>query len=241
MIVVGREGAAEEPVPDTVLAVYAHPDDPEVSAGGTLATWAKAGSQVHLVVCTAGEKGSSDPAADPSELATRRAAEIAAAASVLVLAGHELLGFLDGEVDNTLALRQVLVGRIRALRPDVVVGPDPTAVFFGESYVNHHDHRAVGWAVLDACAPAASSPLYFPEQGPAHQVGEIWLSGTLEPDTWVDVEDTVATKAEALRCHATQLGDGADLVEEVIRQRAEEAGRPVDLAYAEAFRRLRLG
>lgn len=241
MDVVGRDGARDESVPATVLAVYAHPDDPEVSAGGTLVSWAKAGAAVHLVVCTAGEKGSTDPAADPVALASRRAEEVRAAAEVLGLAGYELLGFPDGEIDNTLALREVLVARIRALRPDVVVGPDPTAVFFGDSYVNHHDHREVGWAVLDACAPAAASPLYFPDQGAPHQVGEVWLSGTLEPDVWVDVEPTVAAKAEALRCHASQLGEGADVVEEVVRQRGADAGRAVALTCAEAFRRLRPG
>jgi len=240
MIVVGRGGAAEEAVPTTVLAIYAHPDDPEVSAGGTLASWAAAGAAVHLVICTAGEKGSSDAAADPEELAVRRTGEVAAAAAVLGLVDFELLGFPHGEADNTLALREVLVGRIRTLQPDVVVGPDPTAVFFGQSYVNHHDHREVGWALLDACAPAASSPLYFPDQGPPHQVRELWLSGTLEPDTWVDVEQAIGAKAAALRCHASQLGEGAEVVEQVIRQRAEEAGRTAELAYAEAFRRLRL-
>lgn len=242
MHVVGRSGAIGHEVPRTVFAVYAHPDDPEVSAGGTLAAWTEAGAAVHLVICTAGEKGSSDPDTDPVALAAERALEVDAAAEVLGLAAHHVLGFSDGEVVNTVGLREVLVGHVRALRPDVVVGPDPTATFFGDSYVNHHDHREVGWAVLDACAPAASSPLYFPDQGPPHQVAEVWLSGTLEPDTWVDVEPVLGSKAQALACHQTQLGGDADLalVEAVVRQRAEEAGREVELASAEAFRRLRL-
>lgn len=242
MHVVDRSGPVAHAAPARVLAVYAHPDDPEVSAGGTLAGWAEAGSEVHLVICTAGEKGSLDPVAEPAEVAAARSQEVAAAATVLALADHEILGFPDGEVDNTLALREVLVARIRAVRPTVVVGPDPTATFFGDSYVNHHDHRQVGWALLDACAPASASPLYFPDQGPVHQVEEVWLSGTLEPDTWVDVAPVLATKAEALACHRSQLGGVADvaMVEAVVRQRAEEAGQEVDLASAEAFRRLRL-
>jgi LmbE family N-acetylglucosaminyl deacetylase len=241
MIVVGADGTADEQAaPTAALAVYAHPDDPEISAGGTLATWAAAGTDVHLVICSAGDKGANASGLDPSTLAPYRAGEVAAAAAALGLAGHEVLGLPDGEVDNTQELRATLVGRIRALRPEVVVGPDPTAVFFGDSYVNHHDHREVGWAVLDACAPAAGSPLYFPEHGAAHHVSEVWLSGTLEPDTWVDVEAQVMTKVAALRCHASQLGDGDEVVEAVIRQRGEEAGRQVGLACAESFRRLRL-
>ena len=240
--VVTRSGPLDLPPPRTVLAVYAHPDDPEVSAGGTLAAWAGAGAAVHLVICTAGEKGSADPATDPAALAAVRAEEVAEAAGVLGLAGHDVLGFPDGEVVNTTALREVLVGRVRGLRPDVVLAPDPTATFFGSSYVNHHDHREVGWAVLDACAPAAASPLYFPDQGPAHQVPELWLSGTLEPDTWVDVAPVLDTKAAALACHRTQLGGSVDqaLVAAVVEQRAAEAGRDVELGSAEAFRRLEL-
>ena len=47
-------------VPARVLAVYAHPDDPEISCGGTLARWAEGGSEVHVLICTRGEKGSPD-------------------------------------------------------------------------------------------------------------------------------------------------------------------------------------
>jgi LmbE family N-acetylglucosaminyl deacetylase len=120
----------------------------------------------------------------------------------------------------------------------VVIAPDPTAVFFGSGYVNHHDHRALGWAVLDACAPMSASPLYFPDAGPAHQVADLLLSGTLEPDAWVDISTHVDVKVAALRCHASQLGDGIDMVGSVVEARAAEAGRAGGMRYAEGFRRL---
>ena len=227
--------------PSRALAVYAHPDDPEVSCGGTLAKWSAAGAVIHLVICNAGDKGSDDPATDPDELVALRAQEVAQAAAVMGVAGHDLLGIPDGELENTVELRAELVGRIRALRPDVVVAPDPVAVFFGDAYVNHHDHRALGWAVLDACGPMAASPLYFPETGPAHRVATVLLSGTLEPDCWIDIADTLPVKLEAVACHRTQLpaGDHAEaMVEEVVRVRAEEAGRAAGLRLAEGFRRL---
>jgi LmbE family N-acetylglucosaminyl deacetylase len=223
-----------------VLAVYAHPDDPEVSCAGTLARWADEGVEVHLVICARGDKGSHDPEVDPVELTRVRGAEADAAARVLGLASHENLGLPDGEVDNTNELRGRLVERIRALRPDVVVSCDPTAVFFGSRYVNHHDHRGVGFAVLDACAPAASSPLYFPGTGDPHRVPTIYLSGTLQPDTWEDIGSTLDRKVEALRCHRTQVGDDLELVGEVVRRRAASAGAEAGLAHAEAFRVLGL-
>jgi LmbE family N-acetylglucosaminyl deacetylase len=226
-------------VPARALAVYAHPDDPEVSCGGTLARWAAGGAEVHVVVVGQGDKGTSDPKAAPSEVAARRADEVAAAAGVLGLGGHELLGLPDGEIENTTELRAALVATIRRLRPEAVVCPDPTAVFFGRRYFNHRDHREVGWATLDAVAPAAASPHYFPRTGPPHQVEAVYLSGTLEPDAWVDITDVVDRKAEALLCHESQLGEGGEWLRQVVLQRAEEGGRQAGVAYAEGFRLLR--
>ena len=231
---------SEAEVPGAALAVYAHPDDPDVSCGGTLARWAAAGSQVHVVVCAAGDKGSSDPLVSPAELTLRRAAEVAAATKVLGVAAHHLLGHPDGEIDNTPALRAELVGLVRRVKPQVVVCPDPTAVLFGSRYFNHRDHRQVGWATLDAVAPAASSPHYFPEEGPPHQVEAVYLSGTLEPDLWVEITGTIEAKAQALMCHESQLTETAEWLRQVVHQRAEEGGRVAGVPYAEGFRLLRL-
>jgi LmbE family N-acetylglucosaminyl deacetylase len=227
--------------PARALAVYAHPDDPEVSCGGTLAHWAQAGADVRLVVVNAGDKGSPDPGTDPAELTERRAREVDAAAAVLGLAGVERLGLPDGEVTNDLGLRGRLVKLVRTHRPEVVICPDPTAIFFGDSYVNHRDHREVGWAVIDAVAPAAGSPLYFPEAGPPHQIAALLLSGTYEPDVWVDISDSLEDKVAAVRCHESRVGGDPALVAELLRTRTAEAGAQVGVDHAEAFRRLRFG
>jgi LmbE family N-acetylglucosaminyl deacetylase len=227
-------------VPGRALAVYAHPDDPEVSCAGTLASWAAAGAEVRLLICCRGDKGSPDPSADPAEVAAQRAEEVAGAAAVLGLAGHEVLSHGDGEVTNDLAFRAELVERIRALRPEVVVCPDPTAIFFGDSYVNHRDHREVGWATLDACAPAAASPLYFPNAGAPHAVSAVLMSGTLDPDTWVDIGAALEAKVAALACHRSQLRGDPALVAELLEQRALEAGERAGVRHAEGYRALHL-
>jgi LmbE family N-acetylglucosaminyl deacetylase len=229
-----------EGAPASALAIYAHPDDSEVSCGGTLARWAGEGCRVEVVVCASGDKGSSDPDLAAAELAQRRAEEVRRAGQALGVSAHHLLGHPDGELDER-GLVAELVGIIRASRPQVVICPDPTAVFFGEHYFNHRDHRSVGWAGLDAVAPAASQPRYFPEAGPAHQVEVVYLSGTLAPDVWVDITASVETKARALMCHESQLGEPGEWLRSVVRQRAEEAGRQVGVPFAEGFRRLRLG
>lgn len=229
-------------IPRRVLAVYAHPDDPEISAGGTLARWADAGAEVHLCITTLGDKGSSDPDADPAVVARIRTEETAAAAEVLGLASTECLGHHDGDLPDDRELRGELVRRVRALRPDVVLCPDPTAVFFGDRYFNHRDHRVTGWATLDAVAPAAANPHYFPEHladGLAvHQVQTVYLSGTLEPDCWVDVTGTQERKIEALFCHTSQLVETGEWFRQFLRERAEAEGRRVGVRYAESFRRL---
>jgi LmbE family N-acetylglucosaminyl deacetylase len=228
-------------VPARVLAVYAHPDDPEVSCGGTLAHWAAQGAEVRLVVVNAGDKGSADAGTDPAGLTERRAAEVHAAAKVLGLTGVDLLGVPDGEVTNDLELRGRLVGLVRRRRPEVVICPDPTAVFFGDSYVNHRDHREVGWAVVDAVAPAAGSPLYFPDAGPPHQVAALLLSGTFQADAWVDVSDAVEAKIAAVACHESRMGDDPALVADLLRARTAETGAQAGVDHAESFRRLRFG
>lgn len=228
-------------VPRRALGIYAHPDDPDVSCGGTLAAWAKAGCEVHVVLCTDGDKGTTDPDVEPGQLARQRAAEAADAAAVIGLAGQHLLHHGDGELDDERELRRSLVTMVRHLKPEVVLCPDPTAVFFGQDYFNHRDHRVTGWVALDAVAPAAGLPHYYPNAGPAHRVSTVLLSGTLEPDVWVDISATVDLKGGAVACHRSQFPDGLEWAAATVRTGAQEAGRQVGVPFAEGFRRLRLG
>ena len=213
--------------------MYAHPDDPDVAAGGTLARWAASGSDVHVCVCADGDKGSNDPAVQADELVAVRREEVTAAGELLGVKAHHWLGYRDGEIEEDREMRARLVRLVRQVRPDVVVAPDPTAVFFGQHYVNHRDHRMVGWVTIDAVAPAAANPHYFPEAGPPHKVRELYLSGTLEPDVWVDVSGTIDLKAAAVACHASQLGEGG----EWLRTRRSPAGRGGRAAGGRALRR----
>jgi LmbE family N-acetylglucosaminyl deacetylase len=229
-----------EEVPGRALAVYAHPNDADVVCGGTLAKWSQAGCETHLVVCTDGGRGTTDADCDPKEFARRRAEELDRAAAIVGLAEVHILGVADGELDDDRSLVAELVGWIRRLRPDVVFGHDPTAVFFGQEYFNHRDHRAAGWALLDAMAPAAALPHYFPERGDPHLVQAAYLTGTLEPDVWVDISTSVEQKAQAVQQHRSQLSGDGEWVGEVVRSRALEEGRRAGVGHAEGFRRLRL-
>jgi LmbE family N-acetylglucosaminyl deacetylase len=235
----------DDTVPERVLAVYAHPDDPEISAGGTLAQWADAGADVYVVVTTRGDKGTSDPDADLDALTAIRTRETEKAAKVLGVTALPHFDHPDGELADDRVLRLELVRLVRQLRPDVVCCPDPTAVFFADGYINHRDHRATGWATIDAVAPAAATPGYFPElraEGlDVHHVRAVYLSGTLEPNLWVDVGATLERKIEALFCHESQLVETGEWFREFLRESAVAAGRAAGVKYAEAFRRIVLG
>jgi LmbE family N-acetylglucosaminyl deacetylase len=230
-----------EGIPERVLAVYAHPNDPDVSCGGTLARWAGAGAEVNVLICTNGDKGTTDPDIVPDVLARQRTAEAAEAARLLGVAGQHFLGYPDGELVDDTALRATLVSWVRTLRPLTVLGPDPTAVFFGEEYFNHRDHRTTGFALLDALSPAAALPHYYPDAGAAYQVQTALLSGTLEPTVWVDVTATIEDKVAAVACHRSQFGDEGEWAQRAVRDRAQDDGRRAGVGYAEGFRRLRLG
>ncbi len=232
-------------VPGRALAVYAHPDDPEISAGGTLARWADAGAAVHVLVTTRGDKGTSDPDADTDALARLREEETAAAARVLGLASARHLGYEDGELLDDRALRADIVRAVRTIRPDIVLCPDPTSVFFGDGYINHRDHRVTGWATIDAVSPASGNPHYFAElraEGlEVHQPRAIYLSGTFEPNVWIDIAATLDRKIEALFCHGSQLEATGEWFREFLRESAEAAGSAAGTTYAEGFRRILIG
>src|SRR5712691_5907171 len=89
----------------SILASFAHPDDAEISSGGTLAKWAAAGREVHLLVLTNGDRGSNDPDEDREALARTRAEESEAAGRVLGLSSVRILGTPDGELENTSGVR----------------------------------------------------------------------------------------------------------------------------------------
>jgi LmbE family N-acetylglucosaminyl deacetylase len=226
--------------PSVAMAIFAHPDDADVAAGGLLAQWASEGCAVHLVVVCDGAKGSHGPKADTAKVRGARREELQLASDLLGATSVLELDRPDGEVVNDQKLRAELVGLVRKYRPEVVLGPDPTAVFFGGVYVNHRDHRETGWALLDAVAPAAAMPLYFPEQGKPHQVRQLLLSGTHEPDVVADVSRTIDTKVKAVLAHASQLAGDDDAIRDMVYGRAEQAGRPVGVAFGEAFRSVEL-
>ena len=111
--------------PARALAIGAHPDDVEFGAGGTLARWAAAGTEVHLLVLTDGSKGTWDADDDLVRLIATRVDEARDAAKTLADGTVHFGGFVDGELESGIDARRVVCRTIREVRPDVVLGHDP--------------------------------------------------------------------------------------------------------------------
>ena len=239
---------ADEPVVRTgpVLAVFAHPDDMEICAGGVLAKWAAEGRDVHLLVLTNGDRGSSDPTLSRAALARTRLAETEAAASYLGLRSARILSTHDGELQNTTAVREAVVRRVREVKAETVVSSDPTAVFFENRYYNHSDHRMAGWVALDSVFPGSGNPHFFSEhlgEGlGVQEVFDVWLGWTHEPNRDRS-RSTSELPAKGRRARAARVadhrGDRATGTK-ALGKDARESGAKVDAAFAEEFRVLNL-
>lgn len=228
--------------PERALVVTPHPDDAEIGCGGTVAGWIAEGTEVYYVLCTNGDKGTSDPDLTSERLAEIREREQAEAAEVLGIKEVVYLRFPDGALEDTSEFRERLVHAIRRFRPDVVFATDPHR----RSFYLHRDHRMCGMVTMDAVFPYARDRLHYPEHITedgldTHKVGDVLFWGTEEPDTYIDITDTIDLKIESLKKHASQVSseDGTD-VGDFVRANARRIGQRADMPYAESFRRINI-
>lgn len=232
-------------IPKRAMAIAAHPDDLEFSCAGTVARWAKHGTEVCYVLCTSGDVGIANPDLSREEVIEIREREQRAAADILGVKEVVFLRYRDGMLENTMELRKKLVREIRRWQPDVVITGDPTIVFPSDSYINHPDHRAAGQAALDAVFPAAGQPHIFQEleeEGlTAHKVKRVYVSSWADANTWVNISETIDKKIEALGAHKSQMdeakGQNPDWdYDKMMRQWTAERGKGREMDHAESFR-----
>ncbi|MEA2931787.1 MAG: hypothetical protein QOI56_572 [Actinomycetota bacterium] len=234
--------------PARALAIWAHPDDIEFGAGGTLAMWAAAGCEISHLVCTDGSKGSWDPADDVAALVATRQEEQRAAARALGGTGPDrggsvvFLGWRDGELESGLRQRWEVCHWIRRLQPEVVLGHDPW-----KRYRLHPDHRHAGYLAVEGIV-AARDPHFFPEQRlEHHRPSALLLWEADEADHTEDVSSFLDAKIAALLEHRSQFRStmhiddptSEEQVESfrgVVRERAVDAGRHAAFRYGERFK-----
>lgn len=218
------------------LAVCAHPDDLEFFCGGSAVAMVRDGWNVWLTIATDGDRGTHDPTVSRESLAAIRREESRKAGQMLGLSGIVFLGKEDGELYADSSLRRDLARVYRQVRPDRLITFDPW-----RRYELHPDHRAIGFAAIDARL-AARLPHYYSDLlrdglEPC-TIKEILLFNADAPDYYVDISSTFNVKLSALGEHRSQWESIWDDTARSLRQEAESAGRSSGYAMAEAFKRI---
>lgn len=225
--------SASPPPALDLLAVFPHPDDAELTSGGTLLKAARAGRSVGILDLAAGEmasRGTPD----------LRASESARAAAILGVEHRENLCLPDTGIVNTPETRRIVALAIRRLRPRIVITTAPSP--FGR----HPDHRETAELVRDACFLAGLRRL---DETPPHRPLKVLHSITyredyLKPTFVVDISEELERKLEAIACYASQF-DGVTQAGEVypngeslldiIRYQAAHYGSLIRTRYGEPF------
>ncbi len=226
--------------PAQVMVVTPHPDDAEYGVAGTVAQWISEGKEVVYVVCTNGNKGTSDANIKPEELVKIREEEQMAAAKLLGVREVIFLCHPDQGLEDTPEFRRERVRLIRMYKPEIVVTVNPY-----RRYMWHRDHRITGQVTLDAVFPYARDLLSYPdlmkEDLHPHKVREILLWGSEDVNYRSDITDTFHLKLAALCCHESQVRHiPSQELEERLRQRHKAMAEEEGFELAEAFHRIEI-
>ena len=242
------------------MVIGAHPDDNDFGTGGTSTLWARQGKKIVWVIMTDGTEGSEIPAQSDEELRLMRENEQRMACEVYGVQAVEFLRFSDGHLVNSEEARKAVVRLIRKYRPRVIFTHDPTSHIMAPDpdekpeatgYLNHPDHRATGNIVLDAIFPFAGNPRSFREllaEGlHPYRPHEVYLFGTMQTNTYIDISEAVETKLKGLARHASQFspedlanmsGRWRERSKAIVKEAKEKKG--LDTDFVEAFRRIKL-
>jgi LmbE family N-acetylglucosaminyl deacetylase len=218
------------------MIVVAHPDDAEFGFGGALAKIAKEGMQLAYVLCTSGDKGSSDPDIIPAQLALIREQEQRDASAIIGTTDVTFLRYGDGELESSIEVIGKIVREVRRFKPDIIFCQDT----YNRTRHTHRDHRMAGQSTFDAAYPYARDHLHFPEHMAegleTHKVAEIYTGIAEDPDVVIDTSDVIDIKIQATLAHRSQISDPAGM-EERIRGRVSVVAEKNGFKYAEGFRR----
>jgi LmbE family N-acetylglucosaminyl deacetylase len=209
-----------------------------------MAGFAKAGADVHYLIITDGSKGSEDLNLSSSDLIKIREEEQRNAVKAIGGKSVTFLGYPDGELEVTLALKKDIVKVIRTLKPDVVITMDPAMLYSAErGFINHPDHRAAGQATLDSVFPLARDHMAFPDLFAngylPHKTPTILLTNFDSNNFVVDITDTFTDKIAALKAHKSQVGD-IENAKKWLTEMAGMIGEPAGYKYGEGFVRIDL-
>jgi len=215
-----------------LLAIAAHPDDVELTCGGTLLKMAQRGYKTGILDLTAGEMGTRGT----PEI---RAIEAGHAAKLLAVKWRGTLGVPDSDVQPSRQHKLRLAAMIRQLRPKTVILP------YWEA--RHPDHYHASTLGYEACFLAGLKQL--PIQGEAYRPFKILYSSSyadVRPTFVVDITAQYALRCKAIRAFASQFRPtkretknnvhlAIDRLEAEMNQLARHYGRMIGVEYGEPF------
>lgn len=222
------------------MVIFAHADDAEFGVAGSVALWKTQGKSIIYVLCTNGDKGTSDRNMTPANLAQIRQEEQRAAALRVGVEDVVFLGLPDQQLEDTPAFREDIVRLIRQYQPDVVVSSDPY-----RRYLWHRDHRVIGQVVMDAAFPYARDHMAYPQmlaEGlEPHKIKELLFFGAEETNHHVDITETFDDKLAALKCHESQVRElKVGNLETWLKKRCIKMAEGTPHQLAEAFHRVQM-
>jgi len=227
----------------TVLALFAHPDDAEFLAAGTLAHLATHGAVIHMATMTAGDCGSTIlPPAKITRIRQKEAQRSAnlIKASYACLQEKDLLVIYDGRT-----IKKVLE-LVRRADPDLVLTHSPVDYMV--------DHETTSRLCQSACFGAMAPNFKTGARRPAKAVrrvphlyyaqpfgGRDIVGEPIPPKLCVDISTTIDLKEKMLACHESQrawLRAQQDIsqLDDPMRKMAQQAGGLCGFRWAEGFR-----
>lgn len=209
-----------------ILVVAPHPDDAEISVGGTIAASLRQNLRVGILDLTDGEP-------TPRGTVERRALETAAATEILGLSWRGNLGLPNRSLQPTLEARRALAEVIRRTRPGVILAPWKEDA--------HPDHVAASTLVDDArfWAKLSRSDMAFEPWWTPLLLHYFSIHLRIQPPASVvmDVSDVIEVKMAAVAAYASQLSEGRSqqfpTVLDDIRDRARYWGWAIGRGFGE--------
>ena len=210
--------------PLDLLVVAAHPDDAEISVGGTIIQSVRQGLQVGILDLTSGEP-------TPHGSAEVRARETEAASAILGVHWRHNLGLPNRCLVEDLESRRALAGVFRVTRPTVILAP-----YWDDA---HPDHVAASrlcdaarfWAKLSR-TDLPGAPFWPPR---IYYYWSIHLRIHPQASFVVDISSTLDEKLRAVACYDSQFKHVSEHPTPLddIRDRARYWGWSIHGAYGE--------
>lgn len=217
-----------------ILVVAPHPDDAEISVGGTIVVSLQQNLTVGVIELTDGEP-------TPHGTKEKRALETAAATHALGLTWRDNLGLPNRQLQHSLEARQKLANVFRKVRPKTILAP-----YWQDA---HPDHVVASelvdaarfWSKLSRTDEEGQLPLQGERFWPPRifYYWSIHLRIHPKPAFVLDISSAIDRKMDVVRCYESQVVQGRDtkyptLLDDV-RDRARYWGWTIGTAHAEPF------